>query len=522
MQYNTLLARIAADIYSNGAELITGDLLQNVLNDMVGALASAGACYKGTITPASAAPLDLDQPTVYLALEAGTYTNFVDSNNDPIVTTGPALITYDGGASLVFSKTDLPSGSPDAVLYTPQTLADPQKTQARENIEAAHAVRITNANISEKPYLYIAIPIDSQELNLRIDVVAHNTSGDKIGYTGSLILALNDDGGGVWTGRQAYYYGDDIALLFSSIAIDVYGDYYLVLACESSNDDITLTIYPTTDTEIAATWYASRPGTEESTITPTVIGAGSKRGVISQTQTWTTMPSVNAPGVYAMSNLVMGLIPQANIDLYEAAGATFNTLTGYFELNGLTDISYNEMKDIYAQNVPNPWNGQQGMFAFSNIRTNIPPKNNIATVTAFSGLRLAYNTSSKIERIVLKSNAARVQLNNLQLAFFFLFYMSDSPDEIDVTNATNFAQAFDKCYSLREIRLYKLKASLSFADCSALSKDSLLYMINNSQTSAFTITLHASVYAKTQSGGEWYSDISTALAAHTNVSLASA
>ena len=323
MQYNQLITDIQADIYSNGAELITGDILQNVLVAMVGALASAGACYKGTITPASAAPLDLDQPTVYLALTAGTYTNFVDSNNDPIVTTGPALITYDGGPSLVFTKTDLPSGSPDAVLYTPQTLTDPQKTQARENIEAAHAVRITNANISSKPYLYIAIPVDSQELNLRIDVVAHNTSGDKIGYTGSLILALNDDeGGGVWTGRQAYYYGDDLALLFSSIAIDVYGDYYLVLACESSNDDITLTIYPTTETEIAATWYASRPGTEEDTITPSVIGAGSSDVF------WATYGTTTATEISNAITAGKAVMCQYNNGLYyySRADATYHYL----------------------------------------------------------------------------------------------------------------------------------------------------------------------------------------------------
>lgn len=110
MQYNTLLSDITSDIYSNGLELITGDILQGVLLDMVSAWAGAGATYGGVITPASAAPADLDQATVYLALDAGTYTNFLDSSNNPIVTTGPALINFDGGATLVFSKTDLPAG----------------------------------------------------------------------------------------------------------------------------------------------------------------------------------------------------------------------------------------------------------------------------------------------------------------------------------------------------------------------------------------------------------------------------
>ena len=81
--------------------------------------------------------------------------------------------------------------------------------------------------------------------------------------------------------------------------------------------------------------------------TITTVGSGGgygKIGVISQTQTWSG--SGSNPRTYVMSNLVTGLIPQANIDLFESAGAVFNESTGYFELNGLTDISYNEMSAI--------------------------------------------------------------------------------------------------------------------------------------------------------------------------------
>ena len=76
MQYNQLITDIQADIYNNGAELITGDILQNVLVAMVGALSSAGACYKGVITTSSAAPADLDQATIYLAPTASEPTMF--------------------------------------------------------------------------------------------------------------------------------------------------------------------------------------------------------------------------------------------------------------------------------------------------------------------------------------------------------------------------------------------------------------------------------------------------------------
>ena len=638
MQYNTLLTRIAADIYSNGAELITGDILQNVLNDMVGALASAGACYKGTITPASAAPLDLDQPTVYLALTAGTYTNFVDSNNDPIVTTGPALITYDGGPSLVFTKTDLPSGSPDAVLYTPQTLTDPQKTQARENIEAAHAVRITSADLSSKPYLYILIPYDSQELNLRIDVVAHNSSGDKIGYTGSLLLALNDDGGGVWTGKQAYYYGDDLALLFSSIAIDVFGDYFLVLACESSNDDITLTIYPTTDTEIAATWYASRPGTEEDTITPTVIGAGGgssdvfwatygtttaseilsaistsklpvckyadviyvyafddtnyiyftcsfqqyakylrlskgnnawfssqlsleqtankassisgnetsvtkypntkavadalgKWGVISQTLTWNS-----GDNSYSVSDIVKGLIPQMFIDLVTKAGATFDTATGYFALNGITNIAYDEMKEIYDHRTGYGTNSVFAIFGSAyKARTNFPvcwgyelSYINHAPTTFYSKYLGIYNAS--ITKFALTDNVAAMCIRSDSYNNFdskgtgnpenIRSRLEEITGIINVQNLSGGSFFYPGAWHpwLKTFYLMKVASNQNLSGMPALLPATVAYMINNVNTQTITITLHATAYARANADA----DVQAALSAHTNVSLASA
>lgn len=381
----------------------------------------------------------------------------------------------------------------DCVKFTPQTLTEEQKAQARENIGAGGggSSDVVWATYNSTTYQDVLTAYLGGK-------VVYCIYQDRLYEAGYYIAASSQV-------RFFSHIGGSTSVIILNASGWSFGGSYTYE--QTSNKVSTIS------------------GNETNTIkypnTKAVADALGKMGVISQTQTWTTVPSVNAPGVYAMSNLVMGLIPQANIDLYEAAGATFNTSTGYFELNGLTDISYNEMSAIYAYNVPNPWTGQQGMFTYTDIRTNIPPKNNIATVTAFNGLRLAYG-AGQIERIVLKSKADKVQINNLQLAFFRLFYLSDLPDEIDVSKATNFSQAFELCYSLKEIRLYKLKASLTFAACSALSKDSLLYMINNSQTTVFTITLHASVYAKCQSGGEWYSDISTALAAHTNISLASA
>lgn len=107
MNYNSLKATINASIKQNGNQEITGVVLNSVLNAMVNALASAGATFGGVIDPTSPAPVSLDQATIYLALTPGEYTNFLDEDSEPIVVDGIALIQYDGGGTLEFSKTEL-------------------------------------------------------------------------------------------------------------------------------------------------------------------------------------------------------------------------------------------------------------------------------------------------------------------------------------------------------------------------------------------------------------------------------
>lgn len=53
------------------------------------------------------------------------------------------------GAPIAWSPADMPSGgSPDAVLYTAQTLTDAQKKQARDNIDAAVADFVVNGTVN--------------------------------------------------------------------------------------------------------------------------------------------------------------------------------------------------------------------------------------------------------------------------------------------------------------------------------------------------------------------------------------
>lgn len=253
MNYQSLIASIQAAIYNNGAELITGNVLQAVLLDMVNALDSAGATFGGTITPASAAPADLDQPTVYLAIEAGTYTNYLDSGGNPIVTTGPALIMYEGGNTLYFSKTDLPSGGSGATVIT---------NDGSEGDSVA--IRLTDNQFYKRSF--------------RIDMTAEYTGGSNEQRIGSLIVECYDQATGDIC--HGYYYGDTLADILSEVAIyqdDTDPDtFYLIMTHDSSLDYVTFAITPLDGEEVDAfVTNAADDHTKVADATITPVGGGS-------------------------------------------------------------------------------------------------------------------------------------------------------------------------------------------------------------------------------------------------------
>lgn len=78
---------------------------------------------------------------------------------------------------------------------------------------------------------------------------------------------------------------------------------------------------------------------------------------------------------------------------------------------------------------------------------------------------------------------------------------------------------FYLCYSLRETKCKNLSTNLSFNSSPLLSKESLLYMIENeAATEAITITLHSYAYSRLAEDA----DVVAALANHPLISLASA
>lgn len=238
---------------------------------------------------------------------------------------------------------------------------------------------------------------------------------------------------------------------------------------------------------------ADRNSNAKASTPKSVFDALGKWGVISQTQTWAG--NDNTGYNYTMSNPVWGMIPQANIDLYASVGAVFNDTTGYFELNGLTDISYNEMKQIYSDTIGcAPLMLNRGLnLTGTKARTNIPM---VATTTYGITLNFLAYANGMIEVIAFRDN---MQINNtLSASFHSCRRLRKIIGIIILAVATGtHSSVFNACASLEEITLKGIKIGIPFPNSPRLSLESVVYMVENAtNTAAITITLHATAYAR--------------------------
>jgi len=85
-----------------------------------------------------------------------------------------------------------------------------------------------------------------------------------------------------------------------------------------------------------------------------------------------------------------------------------------------------------------------------------------------------------------------------------------------ITSLTSF---FDKCYSLVYVKIINLKCNLDWSYSKVISKESVIYTIQNSiPTSAMIVTLHPDAYARLADDA----DVVAALESQPLVSLVSA
>lgn len=210
-------------------------------------------------------------------------------------------------------------------------------------------------------------------------------------------------------------------------------------------------------------------------------------------------------------------------DLYISAGAKYNETTGFYELNGLTDITEEEMRTIYEKT----WGWWLHLPSLNGFGTALPRTN----IPCPDYKIIAYASNISIHSIfAVSGNDDNLEVLNLRALY--------TPTVFDEIKIIDFNWAFQGDKKIREVQgiinvkearsdlniggnietinIKGLKVNIRFYNSQRLSKESVLYMINNSEaTSAITIGLRQAVYDVMKDDA----DIIAALAEKTNITL---
>lgn len=213
-------------------------------------------------------------------------------------------------------------------------------------------------------------------------------------------------------------------------------------------------------------------------------------------------------------------------DLYISAGAKYNEATGYYELNGLTDITEEEMGVIYEKTW-GWWIGLPNLSGFgeSSARTNIPcPDYKRTYYQSNVNLKSSFATTGNLDnlevlnfrpinypnegfiKLSISSMSWMCQGNKKPITVMGIFDIGKvkPPDNLNIGG------------NIKSINIKNLSENIKFYGSTVLSKESVLYMINNSAaTSAITIGLQQAVYDVMKDDA----DIIAALAEKTNITL---
>ena len=214
-------------------------------------------------------------------------------------------------------------------------------------------------------------------------------------------------------------------------------------------------------------------------------------------------------------------------DLAINAGATYDEASGTFTLNGVTGLTATDIRTILNAGMFRPIQEVESRQYSLNrqIRTIIPynqnwytqfymsicPRYMFASCVNLEAVRFSNASDGGTMALSLKGSGEAMfnECGKLKKVFEIL----------DFGNVTDFSRILTGCTALTTIRIRNLGRSLSFSDCPNLSKDSILYLIQNSAaTSAITVTLHPTAYAMAVADTE----IQNALQQKTFVSLAQA
>lgn len=209
-------------------------------------------------------------------------------------------------------------------------------------------------------------------------------------------------------------------------------------------------------------------------------------------------------------------------DLYISAGAKYNEATGFYELNGLTDITEEQMRIIYEKTW-GWWLHLPALNGFGSAlpRTNIPcPDYKIISYASDISLHSVFSNSGNdnLEVLNLRALYTPTSFDEIKIVDFNWAFQGDKKIK-EVQGIINVKEVRSTLHiggNIETINIKGLKVNIRFYGSQRLSKESVLYMINNSEaTSAITIGLNKAVYDVMKDDA----DIIAALAEKTNITL---
>lgn len=238
------------------------------------------------------------------------------------------------------------------------------------------------------------------------------------------------------------------------------------------------------------------------------------------------------------NNLTTAISGQLKRNLYTSFGATYNTTSKRYELNGLTDITEAEMDVIFKLTHDFRLCGSlRARFILqtnAGFRTNLFPYANPVFFSAQGDERfnidcyqMCYNCNRLETFRVSADLTASVPTRGLQVSnCTYMFYncprLKTILGVINIQNCTSAGWMFGGCSALQSVNIAGLKCNIDLSACTQITKASVLFMIENSTVTASaqaTITLAASVYDTLIED----TDINNAIAAKDgNIFLASA
>ena len=228
-------------------------------------------------------------------------------------------------------------------------------------------------------------------------------------------------------------------------------------------------------------------------------GRTSMKDMFSGCRSLTAIPMLDTSKVTTMESMFHSCSALTSIPMLDTSKVTNMTYMFYY-CSALTSIPMLDTANVTKM---------FGMFHSCSALTSIPSLNT-ANVTTMGSM---FYYCIALTSIPMLDTSKVTTLNSM---FHSCSALTSIP-MLDTSKVTNMGNIFFSCYSLTHANLKNVKLACDLSTATLLTKDSLLYIINNeAATSAITIKLASYAY------GKWATDpdIVAALANHPNISLA--